>query len=136
VPRGPLTIDVSRTTAFALGALTVMIPKNAVTPTAASTDKRIVASLVWVSGEQAAFEEPCFGKSVRRFPSRHALRFIASFSETFLDSLLFSGIPECFEAGRTPNEFAKSNRVPVRHVFAKLRLKGRAAPLNAVYLFI
>jgi hypothetical protein len=94
-----------------------MIPKNAVTPTAASTDKRIVASLVWISGEQAAFEEPCFGKSVRRFPSRHALRFIARFSETFLDSLLFSGIPECFEAGRTPNEFAKSNRVPVRHRF-------------------
>src|SRR6266478_3052937 len=123
VPRGPLTIDVSRTTAFALGTSIAMIPRNAVTPRAASTDKRIVASLVWVEGEQAAFEEPCLASRCGDFRPGTLCAFIASFSETFLDSLLFSGIPECFVAGRTPNEFAKSNRVPIGHVFAKLRLK-------------
>jgi len=48
-----------------------------------------------------------------------------------------SGIPECFVAGRTPNKFAKSNRVPVVLAFAKLTFKRRTAPpLIAVYLFI
>src|SRR5262249_15145255 len=59
-PRGPLTI-VRRTAALASGAAVVTTPKNVEMPSAASTgtDKRIVASLLWGSRDQAAFEEPC-----------------------------------------------------------------------------
>src|SRR5258708_15334472 len=65
VPRGPLTTAVPRAIAFASAASMVMLPKNAVKPRAASTDKRIVVSLVGFTGSSLV-RRPYF-QSWRRF---------------------------------------------------------------------
>src|SRR6267154_1863498 len=77
-PRGPLTTAVPRAIAFASGASMVMIPKNAVKPRAASTDKRIVVSLVGFTGSSLVrrpylqsvrrFGRACFPQLERAFP--------------------------------------------------------------------
>ena len=56
-----------------------------------------------------------FGRSVRRVRPGTYRELV---SETSLDSLRFSDIPECLAAGRTYNKFAKSDRVPIRPAFA------------------
>jgi hypothetical protein len=74
-----------------------------------------------------------FGRSVRRVcPDTYRVLL----SETSLDSLRFSDIPECLAAGRTPNKFAKSDRVPTRPAFAcQDSIGGDPQPI-AVILFI
>ncbi len=95
VPRGPLTIDVSRTAALALGTSMAMIPKNAVTPRAASADKRMLPPWCGLSGS-SRIRRTLFGKSVRRFTSRRALRIyrklfrnISGFSPILRHSRMF-----------------------------------------------
>lgn len=92
VPRGPLTTAVPRAIAFASGASMVMIPKNAVKPRAASTDKRIVVSLVGFTGSSLVrrpylqsvrrFGRACFPQLERAFP-KHFWSFHRTRSRMF-----------------------------------------------------
>jgi hypothetical protein len=67
-----------------------MIPKNAVMPRTASTDKRMLPPWCGLR-DQAAFEEPVLASRCGNFRPGVLCAFIASFSETLPDSLLFSG---------------------------------------------
>jgi hypothetical protein len=82
-PRGPLTTAVRRTMAFASGASMLMIPKNAGMPRAASTDKRIVASLVLVQGIKPHSKSPLAGRCGNSGPARFPLLSRASFQNIF-----------------------------------------------------
>jgi hypothetical protein len=89
-PRGPLAM-VRRAAALASsGAATVATPKNAEMPSAASTgtDKRIVASLLWGSRDQAAFGDLVSqaGAAITSELSRICCELL---SKTFRASLLF-----------------------------------------------
>jgi hypothetical protein len=98
-PRAPLTAAVRRMAALASGDATVMTPKNAVMPNAASTgtDKRMLSPCYLVQ-RVSPHSKALFGMPARRFSPGTLFRIIASFfrKHFWLTYFQFQDKPECW----------------------------------------